>query len=132
MTNTTVKVTKKDRFMEIMEIATDLGREDLVDFCKHEIDLLNKKKSKETKNQAENTVLMETLLEELMEIGKAVTISEFMKLSETVAEKELSNQKVSSLFAKMKDNTINRTVIKGKAYFSAITETVEDTEETEE
>ena len=126
MANTTVKVTKKDRFMEIIEIATELGREDLIDFCKHEIDLLNKKKSKETKNQAENTVLMETLLAELTEIGKAVTISEFMKLSETVAEKELSNQKVSSLFAKMKDNSIHRTVIKGKAYFSPMTETIEE------
>ena len=122
MTNTTVKVTKKDRFMEIIEIATELGREDLIDFCNHEIELLNKKKSKETKNQAENTVLMETLLNELTEIGKAVTISEFMKLSDTVAEKGLSNQKVSSLFAKMKDVTINRTVIKGKAYFSALTD----------
>ena len=120
MANTTVKVTKKDRFMEIINIATELGRQDLVDFCNHEIELLSKKKSKETKTQAENTVLMSTLLEELKAIGKAVTISEFMKVSETVAEKGLSNQKISALFGKMKGITIDREVVKGKAYFFAL------------
>ena len=120
MANTTVKVTKKDRFMEIINIATELGRQDLVDFCNHEIELLSKKKSKETKAQAENTILMATLLEELKAIGKAVTISEFMKVSETVAEKGLSNQKISALFGKMKGITIDREVVKGKAYFFAL------------
>ena len=106
--------------MEIINIATELGRQDLIDFCNHEIELLSKKKSKETKTQAENTVLMATLLEELKAIGKAVTISEFMKVSETVAEKGLSNQKISALFGKMKGITIDREVVKGKAYFFAL------------
>ena len=124
MTNTTVKITKKDRFMEIIEIATELGREDLIDFCNHEIKLLEKKasKSSESKTKKENAELMNTLYEELVEIGKAVTISEFMKLSTVVEEKELSNQKVSSLFTKMKGEKVDRTVIKGKAYYSAIVE----------
>ena len=124
MTNTTVKVTKKDRFMEIIEIATELGREDLIDFCNHEIELLDRKASKsgESKSKKENVELMNTLYEELMEIGKAVTISEFMKLSTVVEEKELSNQKVSSLFTKMKGEKVDRIVIKGKAYYSAIVE----------
>ena len=127
MTNTTVKVTKKDRFMEIMEIANEMNREDLVDFCKHEIELLEKKasKSSESKSKKENAELMNILYEELAEIGKAVTIGEFMKLSPTVAEKELSNQKISSLFTKMKDEKIHRVVIKGKAYFSVIPEEME-------
>ena len=117
MTNTTVKVTKKDRFMEIIEIATELGREDLIDFCNHEIELLDRKASKsgESKSKKENAELMNALYEELAEIGKAVTISEFMKLSTVVEEKELSNQKVSSLFTKMKGEKVDRTVIKGKA-----------------
>ena len=114
------KITKKDNFNAIIEIATELGRQDLVDFCKHEIELLDKKKSKETKNQKENSVLMEKLLEDLVIIGKAVTISEFMKLSDTVQKEELSNQKISAMFSKMKDVSITRTVIKGKAYFSAM------------
>lgn len=115
------KVTKKDNFNAIIEIATELGRQDLVDFCRHEIELLDKKKSKETKSQKENTELMTQLLEQLTVIDKAVTISEFMKLaSDFVTEHELSNQKISSLFTKMKDKEITRTVIKGKAYFSVM------------
>jgi hypothetical protein len=113
------KITKKDNFNAIIEIATKLGRQDLVEFCKHEIELLDKKKSKETKSQKENSALMDKLLEDLIVIGKAVTISEFMKLSETVQKEGLSNQKISALFSKMKDVSIERTVIKGKAYFSA-------------
>ena len=114
------KTTKKDNFNTIIEIATALDRQDLVDFCKHEIELLDKKKSKETKNQKENSALMEKLLADLTEIGNAVTISEFMKLSDTVKTEELSNQKISAMFSKMKDVSITRTVIKGKAYFSAM------------
>lgn len=112
------KITKKDNFNAIIEIATELGRQDLVDFCKHEIELLDKKKSKETKSQKENSALMEKLLEDLVIIGKAVTISEFMKLSDTVQTEELSNQKISAMFSKMKDVSIERVVVKGKAYFS--------------
>ena len=114
------KITKKDNFNAIIEIATELGRQDLVDFCKHEIELLDKKKSKETKSQKENTVLMDRLLAELQAIDEAITISDFMKLSDTVKAEGLSNQKVSALFSKMKGITIERTVVKGKAFFSAM------------
>jgi len=115
------KFTKKDNFNAIIDLLENTpiaNRPDLVEFCKHEIELLDKKKSKETKSQKENTILMEKLLTDLEKIGNAVTISEFMKLSETVQKEGLSNQKISSLFSKMKDVSIERTVVKGKAYFS--------------
>lgn len=124
MTNTTTerKITKKERFAEIIEIMADLGKEDLVDFCKHEIELLDKKASKsgESKSKKENEELMNILYEELVGIGKAVTVTEFMKVSPTVAEKELSNQKITSLFTKMKGERVDKVVLKGKAYYSAI------------
>lgn len=124
MTNTTTerKITKRERFAEIIEIATELGREDLVDFCKHEIELLDKKASKsgESKTKKENEELMNILYDELVGIGKAVTITEFMKASPTVAERELSNQKVTSLFTKMKGERVDKVVLKGKAYYSVI------------
>lgn len=123
MTNTTErKITKKERFAEIIEIATELGREDLVDFCKHEIELIEKKASKsgESKSKKENAELMNILYEELVGIGKAVTVTEFMKASPTVAEKELSNQKITSLFSKMVGTRVDKAVLKGKSYYSAI------------
>ena len=123
MTNTTErKITKRERFAEIIEIVTELGREDLVDFCNHEIKLLDKKASKsgESKTKKENEELMNILHEELVTIGKAVTVTEFMKASPTVAERELSNQKITSLFTKMKGERVDKVVLKGKAYYSAI------------
>lgn len=112
------KITKKEMFAEIKAIVKEMGRTDLVDFCNHELELLDRKaeKSKSNKTKTENLALAQTLALELMEIGKAVTVSEFMKLSPTVAEKELSNQKVTSLFGK--SDEVTRTVIKGKAYYS--------------
>ena len=123
MTNTTErKITKRERFAEIIEIVTELGKEDLIDFCNHEIELLDKKASKsgESKSKKENEELMNILYDELVGIGKAVTITEFMKASPTVAERELSNQKITSLFTKMKGERVEKAVLKGKAYYSAI------------
>ena len=114
------KITKKEMFEMLLEIGEVAENETLVNFINHEIELLKKKASKSSSKRTDvNVALKAQLLEELTQIGKAVTISEFMKLSEIVKEKELSNQKVSSLFSQMKDDTIDRTVIKGKAYFSA-------------
>lgn len=114
------KITKKEMFGMLLEIAEVAQDELLVNFINHEIELLDKKASKSSSKRTDaNVALKAELLEELLQIGKAVTISEFMKLSEVVKEKELSNQKVSSLFSQMKDDTIDRTVLKGKAYFSA-------------
>ena len=123
MTNTTErKITKRERFAEIIEIATELGREDLVDFCNHEIELLDKKASKsgESKSKKENEELMNILYEELVGIGKAVTITEFMKASPTSVERELSNQKITSLFSKMVGTRVEKVVLKGKSYYSVI------------
>ena len=124
MTNTTTerKITKRERFAEIIEIATELGREDLVDFCNHEIELLDKKASKsgESKSKKENEELMNILYDELVGIGKAVTITEFMKASPTSVERELSNQKITSLFSKMVGTKVDKVVLKGKSYYSAI------------
>ena len=123
MTNTTErKITKRERFAEIVEIATELGREDLVDFCNHEIELLDKKASKsgESKSKKENEELMNILYDELVGIGKAVTITEFMKASPTSVEQELSNQKITSLFSKMVGTRVEKVVLKGKSYYSAI------------
>ena len=117
------KITKKEMFGMLLEIGEVAENEMLVDFINHEIELLNKKANKSSSKRTDaNASLKAGLLDELVEIGKAVTISEFMKLSTIAMEKELSNQKISSLFSQMKDITIHRTVIKGKAYFSPITE----------
>ena len=114
------KTTKKEFFGMLLEMESVKAHAELVGFINHEIELLDKKASKSaTKRENANSELAEKLVEELALIGKAVTISEFMKLSETVKAEGLSNQKISAIFSKLKDKEITRTVIKGKAYFSA-------------
>lgn len=115
------KTTKKEFFGMLLEMESVKANAELVDFINHEIELLNKKASKSaSKRENANSELAGKLVEELREIGKAVTISEFMKLSEVTKTEGLSNQKISSIFSKLKDSDeVTRTVIKGKAYFSA-------------
>ena len=117
MTN---KITKKEFFGMLLEMESVKANAELVGFINHEIELLDKKASKSaSKRENANSELAEKLVEELREMERAVTISEFMKLSEVAKTEELSNQKISAIFSKLKDKEITRTVIKGKAYFSA-------------
>lgn len=115
------KTTKKEFFRMLLEMESVKEREELVSFINHEIELLDKKASKSASKRADaNSELAEKLLAELKIIDDAITISDFMKLSETVKTQELSNQKVSAVFSKLKaDGIITRTVVKGKAFFSA-------------
>lgn len=111
------RVTKRDVLNHIIETyATDTM---VVEYAKHEIELLDNKKSNktETKTQKENVVLMETIVNTLTDLARPVRITELQEANSTLAE--LSNQKVSALLKKLVDNkTINKTIDKKVAYFS--------------
>lgn len=127
MANT--KMTKKDYFALIRTIveATDReDKEDMLGFIDHEVELLSKKKSStNSKKDAELEALCIKVEEALKELGKPVTITEFMKES-THEVATLSNQKLSALLRKCKDerHTVKREEIKKKAYFSLVEEEV--------
>ena len=113
------KVTKRDNFEEVIKIATELGRTDLVEFAQHEIELLDKKANSKvaTKTQKENEGLKENILEFLRDNSNEMfTITQ---LQEKVVELEgLSNQKVSALVAQMvKTEEVKRITDKKKSYF---------------
>lgn len=113
------KMTKREMFNEVIAIATEVGREDIVEFANHEIELLEKKASKSgsTKTQKENVEIMTRLIEELDTIGKAVTITEMQRFSEYAGT--FSNQKISALLKKLVDEgKVVKTVDKKKSYFS--------------
>ena len=115
------KITKKEMFAMLLEIEEVKENKEMVAFIEHEIELLNKKSSKSgsTKTQKENEEIKANLILELLEIGKAVTITEFQKASEYASQ--FSNQKISALFRQLeKDNEIEKTIVKGKSYFSVI------------
>ena len=125
MANT--KMTKKEYFALIRTIVEATDREDkaeMLSFIDHEVELLSKKKSStNSKKDKELEELCIKVEEALKELGKPVTITEFMKES-THEVATLSNQKLSALLRKCKDerHTVKREEIKKKAYFSLVEE----------
>ena len=113
------KLTKKEMFTMLLAIEEVGANEELVNFIKHEIELLEKKAGKTSKSQKENESIKAQLVKELTTIGKAVTVTEFIKASEYAQKNEFSNQKITSLFSQLeKTQEIQKTVLKGKSYYS--------------
>jgi hypothetical protein len=114
---TTKKITKKERFNELIAMVSD--RTDLVEFLNHEIELLDKKASTktQTKTQKENESFKELIVNVLRNGAKPMTITDIQENDSTLAT--LSNQKISALLTQLKnDNVIVKVVDKKKAYFS--------------
>ena len=114
------KLTQKDYFNMIIELARDNERQDLVEFCEDRIEKLSRKGSskKPTKTQVENENIKETILEVLGEMG-AVSAT----MIATDPRVNVSNQKVSALLKQLKDEgKVLRSEDKGKATFSLVSE----------
>lgn len=118
----TKKITKRDNFNEIIKVATELGRTDLVEFATKEIALLDKKASSKvpTKTQVANEGLKVDIVNTLVALGKPSTIKEIQENCDTLSVANgVSNQKVSALLTQLKnEGKIVRTENKGKAYFT--------------
>lgn len=119
------KMTKKEMFEMIKGICGD--NTDIVNFCDHEIELLNKKNTKggSTKTQQENVKVADMLIDELAKVGTPVTITDLMNNSEIIKAyrlengNPLSNQKISAIFKQLVDGgKIVKVTEKKKSYFS--------------
>lgn len=116
------KMTKRDYFNELLNIAEVKTNKSMVDFINHELELLEKKNasksSTETKTQKENASIKENLLNEMIK-GIKYTASEMQK--ELSCCKELTNQKISALVRQLiAEGKVVRTEDKRKAYFSKV------------
>ena len=114
------KLTKKDRFNQLLTIPAVQVDTELVAFIEHEIELLsNKNKAdnkKPTAKQLENEALKVELLN-YMEVDTLYSISDFQKQVEACAD--LSNQKIAAVLRQMKDNdkTVEKVEDKRKVYW---------------
>lgn len=104
--NTTEKKrTKKDFFYMLANIEEVKNNNDLLWFCEHEIELLEKKENtpkKPTKRQAENSPLIEEIANILNNVkDDAMTIAELRKQSEKL--EECTQQRISALLKKLVD-----------------------------
>ena len=118
MTN---KMTIRDYFNEVIELAKANDRADLVEFAESRIAVLDKKSAnkKPTKTQEENEGIKAEILANLTEEG--VTVTELQNKSDMLGG--LSNQKVSALLRQLfSEGKVAKTVDKKKAYFSLVVE----------
>jgi hypothetical protein len=113
------KKTLKDYFNEIIALAEENGRDDLVEFAKGRIEVLNKKTArKPSKTDEANAHIKEVIVETLSGVEKA-TVSELIKLNDEL--RELSNQKVSALLRQLVETgKVEKFVDKKKSYFSIV------------
>ena len=110
------KITKKQMYEMIIG---ETNNQEIITFCKHELELLDKKSSKssQTKTQIENEKIKATIVESLTKIAKSVTITELQELDTEMAQ--FSNQKLSALLKQLvASKQVIRTEDKKKAYFS--------------
>lgn len=113
------KITKRFVLNHLIE---NYGKDIVVlDFAKHELELLDKKASSKTptKTQLENENLKEVIVKVLTDLAKPSTISEITNANEKLVD--LSNQKISALLTQLINaNVVVRTSDKKKAYFSLV------------
>lgn len=109
-------MTKRENYAELRTLALAGARADLVAFIDHEVELLDKKNKapkKATRTQIENEAIKDRILDLLngsVEPLTASTIGEVLGISVN---------KASALLKQLiEDNSVTRTVIKRKAYFS--------------
>lgn len=119
------KITKRDFYMAIIALINhediDLAPDEIVDFCNHEIELLDKKHSsgsrKPTKTQVENEGHKAKIIEVLTALDHPATIKEIQ--AEASELSEFSTSKMSALLtALIKAGVVERTLIKRVAHFS--------------
>ena len=121
-----VKVTKVQKFAKVIEILESCKHEDkemLVQAMKHEIELLEKKKSSKTSKTNPLTEQLEkAILEVLTSSEKPLTITEMMKADERLQELDgtiISNQRVSRLANNLVEKGIlEKSIDKKKSYFA--------------
>ena len=120
------KMTKKEMFTLIATLNAD--NKAIVDFCNHEIELLDNKKSNGNK-KANEKVAKETeiVYNALVSVGRAVSASELIAETDlTALENEsgvVSTQKVSAMLKKLVESgKVEKYTDKKKTYFKVVTE----------
>ena len=118
---TNKKITKREKFEMLKNMAEVQASPMLMEFIEHELELLAKKNAsdkKPTAQQVANEGLKEVILNVLTENGGLMTITDIQKSAEELAE--LSNQRISALVRQMVGVSVERVEDKRKAYFKAM------------
>lgn len=115
------RMTKKDLFAELRELAENAERKDLIEFIDHEVDLLAKKSTNkaQTKTQKENDNVKTAILDALKAVGAPCTISELQTKAPTMGN--YSNQKLSALLKQLVEaGLVNKLIDKKRTLFQIV------------
>lgn len=96
------KITKRENFVEIVNLLTDMGRTDLADVVAHEIELLDGKAAKAKARAAKK----KEEFDELSSVVEQVLTDEFQTIAQITAQiagEDVSTQKVTSRLTKLFD-----------------------------
>ena len=113
------KITKRDNFNALLNIEEVASNAELVEFIKHELELLdrkNKAKSGElTETQKENLALGEEMVEFIAKAGKELSVADIRNHFGITA------QKATPILTKLVENgKLNKRVDKRVSYFSVV------------
>lgn len=113
------KMTKRDYFNTLLDMADVKSNPKLVEFIEHELELLDRKNSADKKPTAQQTVnegIKAAILDNMVE-GARYTITDLIKSVPECAD--LTNQRVSALMRQLIEaKLVVRIEDKRKAYFS--------------
>lgn len=120
-TTSTKKITKRDRYNELLAIEAVKNNPDLVAFINNELNLLAKKNSadkKQTATQLANEELKTAILT-YMKPDEKYTVTDFIKSVPECADK--SNQKISAMMVQLiSENKVEKVIEKRVSYFRKI------------
>lgn len=115
-------MTKKDYFNKLLAITDVKTSDELTAFIKHELELLDRKNSKDRKptaNQIANEGLKQEVLQALVTNGGLMTVTEIIKNNDNLGE--YSNQRISALLRQLiESGKVEKIVEKRKSYFKAV------------
>ena len=110
-------MTKKENFVAIENILRETGNAELADVMAHEVELLAKKSSKNTKAKAETAVRAERAYNALAKMDKPVTITELKQFTDDEEVANWNTQRIVALFKFLGDR-VQGEMVKGKKYFT--------------
>ena len=100
-------MTKKEMFTTIATLLAD--HDDIVEFCNHEVELLSKKRSDNTKKKAESDARAQKLYDALAEMDKPVSIAELKELTNDEEVAGWTSQRISALFRSLGEDKVIKT-----------------------
>ena len=109
-------MTKKEMFTTIANLLAD--HDEIVEFCNHEVELLSRKRSDNTKKKAESDARAQQLYNALAEMDKPVSIAELKEMTSDEEVAGWTSQRISALFRSLGEDKVVKTFDKKVAKFS--------------